>query len=98
MKTEALFDGTLDLPRQQTEVAALGPEQDIAAIDEGLRVPQVERLVERAELAHLNLAVPAQVDAAKHRNDHGHVRKVRSRILKPLPHGRGSDRSRERER
>src|SRR4029077_8981873 len=69
-----------------TEVTFFSPENYIATLYIGTRVPQFEGFTERPERIHLDLVVATDVDAAEHGDHHWHGNRVyRARDRAPDP-------------
>src|ERR1039458_5098713 len=63
----------LDLLRQLREVRGFGLEDDVAALEVGLRMAEFERFVQGAEGVHLDHVVAADVHAAEHGDHNRHM-------------------------
>jgi len=73
---EFLFDGLLDPFCDESEVAFIRFEYDIPALHVGLRIFEFERGIESTQRLHFDLTVAADVDGAKHGDEHWHERSV----------------------
>ena len=73
---EFLFDGLLDAFCDESEIAFICFENDIPALHVGLRVFEFERGIKRPQRLHFDLAAAADVDGAKHGDEHWHERSL----------------------
>jgi hypothetical protein len=71
-KPELALDGGLDCFGKLRKILLLGLENDIAALDVGLRASEFERGTEGAEGVHFDLVVAANIDATEQADDRGH--------------------------
>ena len=69
---EGLLDGGLNFPGELRCRLLFRAEDDVATLDVGLRVFELERGVEGAECVHFNAVVGADIDAAEHGDEYGH--------------------------
>ncbi len=72
---EFLLNGGLDAFGNQVEFAFAGFEDDISALQVGLRVFEFERNVQCTQGVHLDLVVAADVNSAQHGNEDWHRQK-----------------------
>src|SRR4029077_1936967 len=72
VKAGFLLDGIFDARGEASQVALGGAEHDVAALQEGLRIAEAERIAEGAEVLHLDLLVAGKIDAAEQTDEDGH--------------------------
>jgi hypothetical protein len=75
-ESKGFFDCILEALGKLDQVFFTAAEDDVAALDVGLRVFQFQRHAKRLERVHLDQIAAADVDAAKHTDDDWHGRLV----------------------
>ena len=75
---EFLFDAGLDALGYYIEFAFAGFEDDVSALQVGLRIFEFERSVKGAESVHLDFAVAADVDGTEHGDKDRHGLRTKS--------------------
>src|ERR1700722_17839123 len=72
LKSKFLVDGGFEIFAEFVEVTLVGCEDDVAALDVGLRIAEFEGCEEFLQIVHFDAVVAANVDAAEHADDDGH--------------------------
>src|SRR5690349_20893595 len=72
VKTEPLFNSSLNAFRQNTKISFGTFENDIAALYVSLRITQLQRRIKGSQILHLDPLVRPEVHATKHRDDDRH--------------------------
>ena len=84
-KAKLLLDCALDAFGQSNQISLVAPEDDVAALYVRLWVFQAERCAKGSQGVHLDLIVAADVDAAEHADNGGHLEcDVQSRLPEVL--------------
>ena len=73
VEAEALGDGCFDAGDQFSGIGRIGVEKDVAALHVSSHRAEVQRLVERLQIGHTDLLVPADIDAAQEGDVGGHT-------------------------